>query len=68
MTEQDKMSGQKKTRGQRNHLFLPCNDQRRLGSLIVLFQRHVETINIVGVFRNPVFFTHQEINQLQNGS
>ena len=45
-------------------LFLPGDDHRRLGGLLVLLPRHVEPEQVLGVLRDPVQLSHQELYQL----
>ena len=45
-------------------LFLPGDDHRRLGGLLVLLPRHVEPEQVLGVLRDPVHLAHQELYQL----
>ena len=45
-------------------LLLPSDDHRRLGGLLVLLSRHVEPEEVLGVLRDPVHLSHQELNQL----
>ena len=45
-------------------LFLPSDDHRRLGGLLVLLPGHVEAEQVLGVLRDPVHLPHQELYQL----
>ena len=45
-------------------LLLPGDDEGSLRGVVVLPQRHVESVYIVGVLRNAVFLSDQEVDQL----
>lgn len=45
-------------------LFLPCDDHRGLGSILVFLQCQIQSVDVVGVLGYTVFLTHEEIDEL----